>query len=90
MSHEARLSRLGLSHLADKPEELSKELDKRIAVIREQEKAANERHEARLKLLESMTPEQRAKDEADRSAAFRAKMQEMFHQQYSLPQSLAQ
>jgi hypothetical protein len=76
MSHEARLSRLGLSHLADKPEELSRELNRRAAEIKEREKVASAKLEARRKELESMTPEQREKEEA----AIRERLREKFAQ----------
>ena len=38
MSTEERLDRLGLRHLADKPKELLKELNRRIAEIRKEER----------------------------------------------------
>jgi hypothetical protein len=42
MSTEDRLARLGLSHLKDKPEELEKELAKRLAEQRKEDERWHE------------------------------------------------
>ncbi len=48
MSTEARLDRLGLSHLADKPEELERELLRGKQEFDQAQKEANMKRKARL------------------------------------------
>ena len=54
MSSDARLDRLGLLHLKDKPEELAAELRKRVEAQKEEEEAWHREREA---LRESMQQE---------------------------------
>ncbi len=48
MSTEARLDRLGLSHLADKPEELERELREGRERLRKQAESGEAKRKARL------------------------------------------
>jgi hypothetical protein len=57
MSTENRLRRLGLDHLADKPEELRKELSKQVASIKAREAELKEElRQKRLRLQAEKSP----------------------------------